>query len=102
MSLPPVVLVQNTAQDVLPDLTKKGPEIVIRELYNSGANAAYYRYGGTCDANNYNAILAAGQMLEVPVLQRVSMLCTGAGGTTISITQIQRDDLGKHANTTPS
>lgn len=100
MSLPPVVLAPATSTDVFDSWMNKKEELVIRELFNNGANPALYRYGGTCDVTNYNGVLVAGQMLEVPVAQRVSMYSTG--GTTIARTQIKRDDLAPHANMVPS
>lgn len=92
LKLPPVVLAAGVAQDVLPDIMNSGVEISNREVFNAGANVAYYAYGRDCDsATNYNAILQANQMLEVSGKERLSMM--SPAGTTISITVLKRDDL---------
>lgn len=92
ISLEPVVCAAATATDVFPDETKVGIEIVYREIFNAGANNAFYKIGGDCDnVKNYNAYLVPGQMLEIASLQRVSVY--SVAGTTISRTEFKRDDM---------
>ncbi len=94
---PPVALVANTPKDVLANSQTTSDEIVSIQLFNAGANPAYYAYGRDCDAvGNYNAFLAAGQMLDVQTRERVSMM--SVAGTTISITIIRRRDMVQHGN----
>jgi hypothetical protein len=93
--IPPITLAANVAQDVLPDERLSGIEYAFRELFNAGSNNAYYSFGSDVSldakAPNYNAFIAPGQMLEVATLERVNML--SPGGTIISITRLQRDEM---------
>lgn len=68
---------------------RPGGEVIVRELFNSGASNLYYAYGRTCDvaSGNYLAYIVPGQMLEVPVLERVSVYA--AGNTTVNRTSIR-------------
>ena len=66
-------------------------ELAYVELFNAGQNNAFYAYGRDCDnVNNFNAYMVPGQMLRVPVRQKVSMY--SVGGTTIGRTVIRRVD----------
>ena len=85
----PVTLAAGVAKDVIDDSENLHHEIANIELFNAGSNNAYYAFGRTCDnVNNFNAYIAPGQMLEVPVRQRVSMF--SVGGTIIGVTIILR------------
>lgn len=95
-SLPPIVLVANVAADIIADSLADEEELAGIQLYNAGVNPAYYAYGRDCSAANYNAILAAGQMLDVQTRQRVSML--SVAGTTIGITYLIRGDFTASKN----
>lgn len=97
-----VAVPANAATDALPDIVKDGilnSEYVGRYIQNTGANACYYAFGINCQVLAYHGILAANQQLDCSNHgQRVSVLCTGAGGTTIAQTILKRVDFSDRAN----
>jgi len=90
LKLPPQVLAAATATTVIDDSIAKNGEYASIELFNAGANNAFYAYGRNCSPQDYNAFIVPGQMLVVEVRERVSMY--SVGGTTISKTILRRMD----------
>jgi len=87
--LPTFILGDSATKDVVTDSTYKQGDIAFIELFNAGANNAYYAYGRDCDnLRNFNGFIVPGQMLRVATRQRVSMF--SVGGTTIGITVMKR------------
>jgi len=98
----PVVLVDSTAKDVLPNATAFVGELAGRYVQNVGANDTYYSFGSDCSPVNFNGILSkpsstntdgfgSGQQLDASNCgQRLSMY--SRGGTTIAITLLKRND----------
>jgi hypothetical protein len=89
--LPPVIVPDSVSVTVLTDSTMTQQELAYVELFNAGLNNVYYAYGRDCDATtSFNAYMVPGQMLRVPVRQKVCMF--SIGGTTIGRTIIRRSD----------
>lgn len=79
----------NVSTEVIPDSIAKSEEYSNIEIFNAGANNAYYAFGRTCDnVRNFNAYLVPGQMLEVGVRQAVNIF--SVGGCTIARTALKR------------
>lgn len=94
LMLPAVTVPDSVATTVLDDSTvSTSPlvrdEIAYIELFNAGANTAYFAYGRDCDnATNFNGYVVAGQAVSIALRQRVSVF--SAGGTVIARSVFKR------------
>lgn len=89
--LPPVTIPDSVATDVLPDTTSSYGDVGYIEIFNAGANKAYFAYGRDCNnTTNFNGYIAAGQAMTVITRQRVSVF--SVGGTIIALTVLKRND----------
>ncbi len=95
-----VVVPTNVSTEVLPDISKESivkGEVVWREIFNAGANNAYWAYGRQCDnLSNFSGYIIPGQQLEVTTLESVNVF--SVGGCTIARAQFRRMDLVPHKN----
>ena len=89
--LAPVAVPDKTPIDVIPDTRSLPGEIGYLEIFNAGANKAYFAFGRNCDdAANFNGWIVPGQAMAIITRERVSVYCVG--GTTISRTCLTRVD----------
>lgn len=96
--IPAMVIAAATSTEVLPDISKVRGEWCTRQIFNAGANNAYYNFGGTCDSvSNFNAWLVPGQMLDCSN-HPMSVNVFSTAGTTISITSLKRSDNDTRVN----
>ena len=97
--LPPIVVPDSKAIDVIPDTTNgsvAGPgtpmvnnEVAYIEIFNVGPNNAYFATNRDCDnITNFNGYIVVGQAYSVPTRQRLSVF--SVGGTTIARTFLTR------------
>lgn len=91
LMLPPVTVPDSVATDVLNDTITAYDDYAYIEIFNAGANKAYFAYGRDCNiSTSFNGYLVAGQAMTIITRQRVSVY--SAGGTIIARTVLKRND----------
>lgn len=103
----PSQLPANQSQNGFSDQTKlPAEEICFRFIQNVGANNIYYKFGGACNKNDFNGILAPSGVLDANGFGQGAQLDCSAhrqlvslyspAGSWYATTLLLRNDIGKN------